>query len=80
METISFDRLLLKTAFCCMASDGNIDKKEVALIKKMCDKSTVFKDLDFKKEINLFVNGLNASGKEFINDYFELLKEADLSN
>lgn len=27
METISFDRLLLKTAFCCMASDGEMSTK-----------------------------------------------------
>ncbi len=79
METISFDRLLLKTAFCCMASDGNIDKKEVTLIKKLCEKSPVFKDFDFKKEINGLVNKLNANGKDFINYYFSLLKDADLS-
>ena len=79
METISFDRLLLKTAFCCMASDGNIDKKEVALIKKMCEKSPVFIDFDFKKEINALVSRLNANGKDFINYYFSLLKDAELT-
>lgn len=42
MDTIPFDKLLLKTTFCCMASDGNIDKREVALIKSLCEKSTVF--------------------------------------
>lgn len=80
METISFDRLLLKTAFCCMASDGNIDKKEVALIKKLCEKSPVFENFDFKKEINALVNRLNANGKDFINYYFSLLKDADLTD
>ena len=44
METITFDKLLLKTAFCCMAADGNIDKREVALIKSMCEKSELFKN------------------------------------
>lgn len=79
METISFDRLLLKTAFCCMASDGNIDKKEIALIKKMCEKSPVFVDFDFKKEINALVSKLNANGKDFINYYFGLLRDAELT-
>ena len=64
METISFDRLLLKTAFCCMASDGNIDKKEVALIKKLCEKSPVFKDFDFKKEINALLKDADLSDDE----------------
>ena len=80
METISFDRLLLKTAFCCMASDGIIDKKEVAIIKKLCQKSTVFKDFDYKKEINVLVDKLNNNGKDFINYYFNLLKDSDLTN
>jgi len=79
METISFDRLVLKTAFCCMASDGNIDKKEVALIKRMCSKSPLFKDFDFKEEINSLVKRLNDNGKDFINYYFGLLKDADLN-
>jgi len=80
METISFDRLLLKTAFCCMASDGNIDKKEVEIIKKLCEKSPIFKDFDLKKEINALVSRLNANGKDFIYYYFSLLKVADLSD
>ncbi len=79
MATISFDRLLLKTAFCCMTSDGKIDNKEVTLIKKLCDKSPIFKDLNFKKEINDLVERLNANGKDFINYYFSLLKDSDLT-
>ena len=47
MDTITFDKLLLKTVFCCMASDGNIDKREIALIKSMCEKSPLFKDFKF---------------------------------
>ena len=62
-----------------MASDGNIDKKEVALIKKMCSKSPLFKNFDFKEEINSLVNRLNDNGKDFINYYFGLLNVANLS-
>ena len=74
METISFDKLLLKTAFCCMASDGNIDKREIALIKTMCSNSPLFKDFNFQEEINSLVNKINTRGKEFISYYFDLLK------
>lgn len=79
METITFDKLLLKTAFCCMASDGNIDKKEIALIKSMCENSPIFVEFDFKKEINELVKKLNTRGKEFISYYFDLLKNSTLS-
>lgn len=62
-----------------MTSDGKIDNKEVTLIKKLCDKSPIFKDLNFKKEINDLVERLNANGKNFINYYFSLLKDSDLT-
>ena len=77
MDTITFDKLLLKTAFCCMASDGNIDQREIMLIKSMCEKSELFKN--FQEEINQLVTKLNTNGKTFIQHYFDLLKTADLS-
>jgi len=61
METITFDKLLLKTAFCCMASDGNIDKKEIAQIKVLCKDSPLFNDFDFVKEINELVSKINKT-------------------
>jgi uncharacterized tellurite resistance protein B-like protein len=79
METITFDRLLLKTAFCCMASDGNIDKREIALIKSMCENSPIFVNFDYKKEINELVKKLNTRGKEFISYYFDMLNKSTLS-
>jgi uncharacterized tellurite resistance protein B-like protein len=74
MGTIAFDRLLLKTAFCCMASDGDIDNKEVEQIKLMCEKSSLFANLDFQEAINVFISELNKEGKLFINRYFDELK------
>jgi len=79
METITFDKLLLKTAFCCMASDGNIDKREVALIKKMCKQSPLFIDFDFAKEINILLTKINDRGSEFIQYYFNLLNNTALT-
>jgi hypothetical protein len=79
MEIISFDKLLLKTAFCCMASDGHIDNREILLIKSMCEKLPIFKDLDFNGEINSLVNEINSKGKEFISHYFDLLGKFTLS-
>ena len=79
MNTITFDRLLLKTAFCCMASDGKIDKREVELIKSMCEKSLLFKEFNFEEEINILVKKLNERGKEFLSYYFNLLKNSSLT-
>jgi len=79
MDTLSFDKLLLKTAFCCMASDGHIDNREIALIKSMCEKSPLFKDFNFLEEINSLVSKINTRGKEFISFYFDLLRKSTLS-
>jgi uncharacterized tellurite resistance protein B-like protein len=79
METISFDKLLLKTAFCCMASDGHIDKREIDLIKTMCENSPMFEGFNFQEEINSLVNKINTKGKEFLSYYFDLLKSSSLT-
>jgi uncharacterized tellurite resistance protein B-like protein len=79
MENISFDKLLLKTAFCCMASDGNIDSREITLIKSMCEKSPLFENFNFQEEINRLVTKINLDGKGFISTYFDLLKANSLT-
>lgn len=79
MDHITFDKLLLKTAFCCMASDGHIDDREVAVIKSMCQNSPLFEDLDFLKEINILVDKINAGGKKYIMYYLDRLKTASLT-
>ncbi len=79
METILFDKLLLQSAFCCMAADGNIDNREVALVTSMCEKSGLFGNFNLQEEINDLIGKLNTSGKAFIRRYFDLLKQASLS-
>lgn len=79
MDTITFDQLLLKTAFCCMASDGHIDQREVELIKSLCEDSTMFENFDFQERINLFITRINSDSKGFIKNYFELLEKGGLT-
>ena len=79
MDTISFDKLLLKTAFCCMASDGHIDNREIALIKTMCANSPLFQDFNFQEEINSLVSQINSKGMEFISLYFDQLSKFTLT-
>ena len=79
MDTISFDKLLFKTAFCCMACDGNIAQQEIAVIKSVCEKSPVLKYLNFEEEINSLISETNYKGKNFINEFFNALRSTDLS-
>ncbi len=79
MDTLTFDKLLLKTAFCCMTADGKIDDREIYLIKSMCEKSPLFTNFNFEEEINLLIEKINSEGKLFIQHYFDLLKQTKLS-
>lgn len=79
MDAISFDKLLFNTVFCCMAADGDIDKREISLIKSICDKSALFSNFNFQEEINKLVEKINTSGKDYIQYYFDLLKHTQLS-
>jgi uncharacterized tellurite resistance protein B-like protein len=80
MEKESFDHLLLKTAFCCMASDGHLDSREITLIKSICEKSNFSASLNLNEEINMLVAGINANGKLFIQQYLQLLNESEFSD
>lgn len=79
MDIKSFEKLLLTTAFCCMASDGKIDEKEIAQIQSMCEKSPLFENLNFTADMNTLISEINTKGKDFITDYFILLKGSFLT-
>lgn len=79
MESITFDKLLLNTAFFCMASDGHIDTREISLIKSMCESNPLLIGIRFQDEINRLVNEINTQGKEFVRYYFDLLSKTVLT-
>jgi uncharacterized tellurite resistance protein B-like protein len=62
-----------------MASDGNIDKREVAEIKTVCEALPSFKNVDLEEEINGYVSEINAGGRQFIKDYFTALALSNLT-
>lgn len=78
MEASEFNKLMLKTAFCCMTSDGKIDEKEIDQIKSKYEESDLFSGLNVLEEINVLISDINRRGKEFILGYFEELNNANL--
>ena len=79
MDTISFDKLLIKTAFCCMASDGHIDDQEIKIIKIMCRNSVLFNDFNFEEEINNLIVKINKDGIHFLSYYLDLISNSTLT-
>lgn len=78
-EHLLFDKLLIKTAFCCMSSDRHIDKRELEIIKLMCEKLPLLQNIDFNVEIPKLISELSVKGKNFIVEYFDLIDKANLT-
>jgi hypothetical protein len=78
MDT-KFKKILLKTAFCCMACDGHIDEQEIEEIKKMDKNTTYFGDVDLSEEIDLLLNNVVTQGKKIVNDLFQELRDTKLN-
>lgn len=79
MEQISFNELLLKTAFSCMACDGSIDKQEVELIRTLHREHRTFGDLDIEEELGSLLFAINKDGHQFLRDYFSAIGSVSLS-
>jgi uncharacterized tellurite resistance protein B-like protein len=79
METINFDKLLLKTAFSCMACDGDIDKREIKLIKRLHKENKTFGEIDVNAEMDNLLIAINNDGHQFMKDYFDELTTSNLS-
>lgn len=76
MET---NQLYLKTAFCCMACDGDIAKDEVKLIEDITANNELFKDLDVKNILNTYVDEINLQGQAFLNQFLDEIVKAELT-
>lgn len=73
------NELYLKTAFCCMACDGDIADEEVQLIRNYIKTTTLFDDLDVEKLLNEYVSSINNIGISFLNSYLNELKNEELT-
>lgn len=79
MDALQFSKLLLKTAFSCMACDGDIDKREIKLIKKLQNKHNTFGVIDIDVEMDTLLLAINKDGDQFMRDYFDELTSSELT-
>lgn len=79
MEQIILNKLLLKTAFSCMACDGDIDKREIVLIKTMHQNKKTFGDIDINLELDNLLLEINRDGHQFLKSFFSELISSSLS-
>lgn len=79
MQKLQFKQLLFKTAFCCMACDGNIDDREVEELKLLDKRTTYFEDVDLSKELEHLISQFGSKGKKTVEELFQQLRDADLN-
>jgi len=79
METLHFNKLLLKTAFSCMACDGDIDKREIKLIKRLQKERKTFGEIDINAELDTLLLAINKDGHQFLKGYFNELTATELT-
>lgn len=77
---MALNELYLRTAFCCMACDGEIADEEVALLNKLVLTEQVFGDLDIQMSINNYIESINKLGKVFLEEYLEDVRNAYLDD
>lgn len=69
------NELYLKTAFCCMACDGDIAPEEVEKIKGFPQ----FKEMDLQHLLSDYLTQLKAEGNGFLKKYLDEVKSANLT-
>jgi uncharacterized tellurite resistance protein B-like protein len=79
MKKQQFNNLLLKTAFSCMACDGEIHPNEVKLIKKLQEEQQIFGEIDINAALDKMLLSINKDGHHFLKEYFNELATAELS-
>ena len=77
---MEMNELYLKTAFCCMACDGDIANEEVLILKKyISNHSKEFDGVNVDSLLNSYVEGINTMGERFLKNYLAEIAECNLS-
>ena len=80
MENKDFNKLLLLTAFSCMACDGEIAGEELSLIKELDAKEKLFGDIDVNLELNKLKEQVDKEGNMFLKRYIDELGKVELTD
>ncbi len=62
-----------------MACDGDIDKREVVLIKTIHQEKKIFGEIDINQELENLLLEINRDGHKFLKSYFNELTSTELS-
>lgn len=80
MESQNLNYVLLKTAFSCMACDGDVDEKELDLIRDLEVKEKMFNVENINQDLNNFFVQLNKEGKGFLKNFLVEIESLNFNN
>ncbi|HIF61182.1 MAG TPA: TerB family tellurite resistance protein [Rhodospirillales bacterium] len=79
MDKVEFKKLLFKVAFCTMACDGHIDKREIDEMKAMDKNTSFFDGVDLSGELSELIEELGLKGAKVIEELFSTLRDNKLN-
>jgi uncharacterized tellurite resistance protein B-like protein len=62
-----------------MACDGDIDKREIKLIKRLQKERKTFGEIDINAELDTLLLAINKDGHQFLKGYFNELRTTELA-
>lgn len=74
-----FNKIRMQTAFSFMTCDGDIDDKEVEIIRNMSTEQHLFGDIDVDIELDFLIEVINQKGVGYLKDFFKVVKNAKLT-
>ena len=79
MSQHDLQKLLLQTAVCTIACDGEIHEMEIAELHSMVSQAAYFKDFSGQEMLDEMLESVKRKSAEFFHEYLANLKLADLS-
>ncbi len=73
------DELFLKTFFCCIACDGYIAPEEVDMVRELCAKDNIFRNIDSEKLLNAWITDINERGSKFLQTFLKEITSVELN-
>lgn len=79
MKNINFKNILLDVAVCAMACDGNIDEREIEMLKNIEKDSPYFSVIDLSEKLKMSEEENVENHEKFQNNLFKTLKSTKLN-
>lgn len=73
------NELYLKTAFCCMACDGNIADEEISSLRSFANNTQYFSGVAVQEKLDEYVSSINSNGTGFLSTFLSELSKQSLT-